>query len=618
LPAACLTLRRTVALSSMKSAIVSFLAGLWKEEEESERMQIQAVPGLMTLLDVALYRTVEGQLTATIHASHQILEAWLDVKRQAVTVLQALRKELDLNATRRIQLDGFARTALDAACDAVERLTTDKLAQTANLSDPFPQQGTSGNAGSGINHHYSHSISANLSHLDESSRNDTGRRIPMRQRGKDCWESPRLHCPDYVWAEDFSQACHRLIKHLYKHPFLGDDPVETSTVLANAPRKSFLMSADTEHEAQILVRLLKTDIPVRLYQFRASMEADSVVSKRLYLVKCEYRAPFRAFLEAHQSVQRAPSLELVGEYTSGSNRKVATRREEAKERLSKLLETPCLVKSLALEQEIENSELEIAKILYPFCELARYVEHKNARLKSTSGLVDEDNVIELQDLLRRLKGLLCRRTTLSTETSAGIRPLLLDLQCLPRDEDGFTPYQTPTAERVAQRATELVNELQILSKISQKRHVFATEGKHELDLRPSISRGCNDLDGELLHALIVDWFSMVHRQHEVIGETDFQELAEKLRHAEMQMSLAVATNQSLAAVRDRLNLIHKDREMKFQVLKETLEDLSLREMNLDIEVSSPDRHRMLSLQPTSALGVFGQAMQLAGEALPIG
>lgn len=44
----------------------------------------------------------------------------------------------------------------------------------------------------------------------------------------------------------------------------------------------------------LLWLVLKKDLPTRLFQFRAAMEAESVVTKRLYLIKCEYRAPFRA------------------------------------------------------------------------------------------------------------------------------------------------------------------------------------------------------------------------------------------------------------------------------------------------------------------------------------
>jgi hypothetical protein len=40
---------------------------------EGNPLQIQAVPGLVTLLDVALYQAVEGELTGTITLGHALL-----------------------------------------------------------------------------------------------------------------------------------------------------------------------------------------------------------------------------------------------------------------------------------------------------------------------------------------------------------------------------------------------------------------------------------------------------------------------------------------------------------------------------------------------------------------
>jgi hypothetical protein len=42
-------------------------------ESDSNPLTIYAVPGLMTLLDCALFRAVEGECTATITTGHQLL-----------------------------------------------------------------------------------------------------------------------------------------------------------------------------------------------------------------------------------------------------------------------------------------------------------------------------------------------------------------------------------------------------------------------------------------------------------------------------------------------------------------------------------------------------------------
>jgi hypothetical protein len=151
----------------------------------------------------------------------------------------------------------------------------------------------------------------------------------------------------------------------------------------------------------LLLQLVQDDLPVRLYHFRAAMEAESVVTKRLYLVKCEYRAPYRAFLESHLSVQRAPSMALVDQYLAKTKPQVTQTREKTKSKLQTLLETPALVESLALEQQCEEMEIGMGQALFSFSELARILDHKRARLKLVPGVIStEFDLCELQETVR--------------------------------------------------------------------------------------------------------------------------------------------------------------------------------------------------------------------------
>jgi hypothetical protein len=124
-------------------------------------------------------------------------------------------------------------------------------------------------------------------------RMETGRRTPVQNR-RDCWESPRLLCPDYVWADESFTTCQRLIRSLSKHPFpqgdvdnLAPSVVSPSSTTGTA---SSAMGPSYERNAGLLLQLVQDDLPVRLYQFRCAMDAESVVTKRFYLFKCEYRA----------------------------------------------------------------------------------------------------------------------------------------------------------------------------------------------------------------------------------------------------------------------------------------------------------------------------------------
>jgi len=381
--------------------------------------------------------------------------------------------------------------------------------------------------------------------------------------------------------------------------------------------------------------LVETDIPTRVWQFRAAMEADSVVTKRLYLVKCEYRAPFRAFLEAHQSVLRAPTLAVVDEYNLP--KKNTRKRDTAKDELQALLETPDFVEALALEKRCEEYEVDMSKALFPFCELARFLEQKRARLKLVPDiLTDETTLGDLTETLRRLKGLLCRKA--GADTSAGIRPLLLDLQGVPRDEEiplsaGTPPITAdngqlppPVLDDMLARVDKLISELRILGQLcAVQRNAFLVQDRSysKLDLPTSIVRGCNteNFDEELFKCQFEDWYNMVRRQHELTERTNFDDLAEKLRQAEMQMSLAVAAPAQLQVVRERVEMITGDRTKRFEVCKEMIEEVCVREMNLFVDVKAPNQTQPLALQSTTAtsgLGEFGLPLLMAGETLPIG
>ena len=251
------------------------------------------------------------------------------------------------------------------------------LASSANLTEAY-ESGSSG-------------ILSGVSDIPEGvadSKQDTGRHVPLLQRRRDCWETASLVCIDHVWADDAYLAFQRHVRHLSKHAFCSS--------------KSLEMSTAWEREAHILQMLVLQDLPMRLHQFRAAMEANGVVSKRLYLVKCEYRAPFRAFLEAHQTVHRAPSMKLVDEYIQlqKSSGALLQKRKEAESNLQSLLERQELIEALALEKECEMMEVGMAESLYPFTELARLLDHKRGKLKVIRGTLEEADVPLLQETLR--------------------------------------------------------------------------------------------------------------------------------------------------------------------------------------------------------------------------
>ena len=483
------------------SSIVSFLFPARRGQTEENPLSLKAIPGLITLLDVALYRSVEGQLTGTIASSHSLLACWLDIKHQSQIILQLYKKNQHTASVdgETSPYESLAWQCLESACNAIERLSTDRLAAAANLSDAYEStkaaavNNTTQHGGHG-HHVYSNDLfyTAHGSSVTGvglqgirngilESKDETGRREPSIQRRKDCWESPRLFCPDFVWADDVYLACRKWIRSLDKHPLVQisyymkhrDDPSVVDPIsLITAPRsqhgnnnmntskgsgsKSRTTNSrnnnnNSDHsqrqqqqqqqrrrrkqeqegkgrnsrylgakgdptyeelEGQImsLVKLVQNDLPLRLYQFRSAMEAEAVVTKRLYLVKCEYRAPFRAFLEAHQNLLRAPPMELVDYYfnknspnvtgADSSSETISVSPEALKAELQALVTTPEFVELLSLEMESEKLELDMGKALFPFSELARTLAHKRIYLEVVQGVVALRELPSLRETVR--------------------------------------------------------------------------------------------------------------------------------------------------------------------------------------------------------------------------
>ena len=408
---------------------------------DNKPLELTAAPGLMTVLDLALYRSVEGELTSTICASHALLQAWLDLKHQSQDVLASNL------CHRNRRMESFVRHCLDAANDALEKLSTDPLADGANDTDDvsLTQQ----------HHHHHHPQS---SQEDKNKRADTGRRwYPVPERPKDCWETRRLICPDHVWAKECLVGCQRLLQNLTKQ----QKTVTPTTTVTHGP-----VAIASNELLKVLFMLLQDDLPTRVHQFRAAVDTNAVVLKRMYLVKCEYRAPFRAFLEAHQKIQRAPALDFVnghcrqkeGEKSGygrargsggggGSGRRHtshkhqhskddSTVRKNEKQSnitdntdddgrmnknedndnhndekqskkgdqngpdLQELLETPELLDALWMEQQIQTIETSLERAFFGFTELARHLDQKRAGLKAVPGLLNKEDVPGLQKLLR--------------------------------------------------------------------------------------------------------------------------------------------------------------------------------------------------------------------------
>ena len=684
-------------------------------------LALTASPGLITLLDVALFEAHEGEMTSTICTSNNVLMTLFELKRHCSRLVKEIAlhgktydtaaaspgdgghntntntntntndKELAQAHALADLAMSFATACLDGTNEAICKMVVEPLAETANLvetssSEDSPSEeeggsgpgggstsasgGVSGAASGGSGKSSSKSkgsggaaAAAALSNqgsfrIDTSAGGEGGTSaiggsgggggvggdsagasslsfgVPLERRKyqprrRDCWESQRLYCPDFVWADDVICFIQRLMRSLVRHRFVNVHCGESSSNSnAGNGESGVRLPSSVADAVNIVLLLLRHDLPAKLYQFRVAAEADGVVIKRLYLVKCEYRAPFRAFLEAHQSVQKAPSIALVDACLAlhqSNSKEGLHRRTQATERaVQDALHHPTLIEALELERRIEEVEIGMARMLLPFTDLARYMENRKAHFRVVPGVVEAGELPALEELIRRLRPLLCRKA--GSELRTGIRPLLLDLQGIARDTGPSSSDTSPfgiyrfksSAEATRLRLESLLSQLQKLVDLcSMKEGLTITSGSN---VPQSIIRGLAMIDAELFTAQHGDWMEMVleQRKLEASSEPSFAELSETIQRAEIDAGVTAAPRKQLNMLRERLDFLEKDRVKRFEVLQEMVGEVCMRELNMEIELTAPDQDDILELPPMSPLGVFGLQLQIAREPLPLG
>eukprot|EP00986_Skeletonema_menzelii_P005148 scaffold1812_cov153-Skeletonema_menzelii.AAC.14 len=607
-------------------------------------------------------------------------------------------------------IQDFAQQCYLIANEAIQRLSTDRLSDSANLTvhDGMSGDGGGGGGGSGnnrdgngnhpaavpgdaaLNHHDqsqnhpsmpsstptaggsvgpSSSSSSSSSAGAQSSSSMLPRTLADAGIGRcyepltrqDCWESPRLYCPDYTWADDAIGACQRSLKILSKHRFLtlvatnGWDRYISNTTMSASPQQDGVHSIPTPtyasatphpfpsleavHCLQYLVsELLQTSIPSSINKFRAATEANAVVSKRLYLVKCEYRAPMRALWESYTALNAAPRLELVERYlrdyhgvkpgeeqdtspshggksnvlkkklSSDASKKSALLLQQQREKMEKLItekywKHPIFVEALQLERCCEKLEMDMSQMLLPLSNLAReMMDEWKGRLRAVAVVRDGDSGKKLlqpyihwhqlpgwRELLMRLKSILCRKP--GHGESTGIRPFLLDLQGVPRhNKDAldssievclYQPLEKNPRNPYA-HVEEFVTDAQVLQKVLNIPGVpvLAEErlsgSKSDKDTMLDLVKKFNEVwDEEMFLAQYKDWYDLVKRQQELNAGT----LSED---GEQQPSLSELAE-------------------------------AIRETEIEL-ISPPAEDATAEFPELSQLGLFGDQLTMSGEA----
>ncbi|KAK1747177.1 hypothetical protein QTG54_002521 [Skeletonema marinoi] len=268
-------------------------------------------------------------------------------------------------------IQDFAQQCYHSANEAIQRLSTDRLSDSANLTVHDGMSGDVGGSGNNrdgnhqaavpggdaaLNHHHdqsqttmptstptagsvgpsSSSSSASAAAAAQSSSSMLPRTLADAGIGR-CYKPLTVKIAGRVHVSTVQithgQMMRLITQNIVQASFLnscgdqwvgsihdehdhvsilttdGTHIIPTPTYASGTPHP--FPSLEAVHCLQYLVsELLHTSIPSSINKFRAATEANAVVSKRLYLVKCEYRAPMRALWESYTALNAAPSWNL--------------------------------------------------------------------------------------------------------------------------------------------------------------------------------------------------------------------------------------------------------------------------------------------------------------------
>ena len=170
--------------------------------------------------------------------------------------------------------------------------------------------------------------------------------------------------------------------------------------------------------------------------------------------------------------------------------------------------------------------------------------------------------------------------------------------------------------------------------------------KKEFDGLPAAIRACINagLDTDKLRKMFKEWYSLCRKQQTLssgneqgsqeeqkeaketlnndggknnmvrMKDQSFEQLAEEMRKAEIEVSIAMASKQALSVVQQRIDQIERDRTSRFEILQEMLEEICLREMDFHLDLQIPRKDTILELPCINSVsGIFDPVLEMSGE-----
>jgi hypothetical protein len=95
------------------------------------------------------------------------------------------------------------------------------------------------------------------------------------------------------------------------------------------------------------------------------------------------------------------------------------------------------------------------------------------------------------------------------------------------------------------------------------------------------------------------------------------QISETIREAEIELSIAMASASQLELVRQRLEALIDDKNARYMVLAQIVNDVALRELNENIVVLPATNDMTFDFPKLSSPGLFGKQLMMSQEVLPI-
>jgi len=302
---------------------------------------------------------------------------------------------------------------------------------------------------------------------------------------------------------------------------------------------------DVRHALRELQQIIP-ELPMLLKTFHQTISSYMPILKHLEALKDEVKQPLAAFLEL---VTRS-----IPERGAGDAIAAASAREDAERRIHQLCSSSIVRATLRLEQEINALRARIEEQVAPFVELARCLERKKARVRSSGISLPISDIKAIQ-------------TTLGLLTSE-------------------KPYLFARMLSEPQWLPELAEALQLCAVGAEAGYFTVSRREFPVGLIQKLQ----SFDAELMLARVGDWEAKLQEQQKLMSLEEFHRTHQELELARKSLSSSAKLYEEAISDHQKSISIYNDITTSFQSLRELIEHVCEREFSLQVELTMPETH----------------------------